>query len=91
MLEREWQTRVVELARMMGWAHYHTHDSRRSIKGFPDLVLVRDRVVYAELKAQKGRLSPEQKDWVQKLSGAGAEVYIWRPSDWDDVLETLKR
>src|SRR5688572_19177552 len=39
--ERAFQAQVVKYARLMGWTAYHTHDSRRSQAGFPDLVLVR--------------------------------------------------
>ena len=49
MTEDRWQALVVLEARARGWRVYHTHDSRRSAAGFPDLVLVRPpRVVFAE-------------------------------------------
>jgi len=89
--ERDWQNQVRELALLHGWLIYHTHDSRRSDPGFPDLVLVRERVVYAELKREKGKLTAEQKAWRYSLNGAGAETYVWRPSDWNIVMATLKR
>lgn len=39
-------------------------------KGFPDLVMARGgRIVFAELKAAKGRLSGEQKEWLVALGG----------------------
>ncbi len=41
LYEKPFQAQVVELARLSGWLTYHTHDSRRSQSGFPDLVLVR--------------------------------------------------
>lgn len=42
---------VVDAARLNGWLVYHTHDSRRSAEGFPDLVMLRlSRMVVAELK-----------------------------------------
>lgn len=91
MIEREWQAQVVEAARLMGWRVYHTHDSRRSAPGWPDLALVRDRLVMAELKTETGRVSPEQQQWLALLTAAGVETYLWRPSDLDDVLEVLKR
>lgn len=49
--------------------------------GFPDLVLVRERVVWAELKTSTGRLSPEQQAWIESLRAAGQEVYLWTHSD----------
>lgn len=39
-------------------------------KGFPDLVMARrGRIVFVELKASKGRLSSEQKEWLVALGG----------------------
>ena len=39
-------------------------------KGFPDLVMARrGRIIFAELKAAKGRLSGEQKEWLVALGG----------------------
>jgi hypothetical protein len=89
--EAQWQSQVVQLAKLYGWRVYHTHDSRRSEPGFPDLVLVRERVVYAELKTEKGKTSPHQKAWVQALTEAGQEVYLWRPADLEYVSRTLRR
>jgi hypothetical protein len=90
MSEAQWQTTVTELATLLNWAWYHTRDSRRSPAGFPDLVLVRDRVIYAELKATSGRLTQWQKQWAERLRNAGAEVYCWHPSNYPEVERTLK-
>jgi hypothetical protein len=89
MLEREWQSQVTEAARTLGWRVYHTHDSRRSEPGWPDLALVRDRLIMAELKTEAGRLSESQRTWIDSLANAGVEVYVWRPSDVNHVLRTL--
>lgn len=89
--EREWQSQVVEMARLFGWSVYHTHDSRRSKPGWPDLALVRDRLVMAELKTQTGRVSAAQEKWLLMLTNAGVETYVWRPSDIDLVLDVLRR
>ena len=76
---------------LTGWQWYHTGDSRKSNAGFPDLVMVRERVVYAELKKQSGKVSPEQQVWIDALRAAGEEVYVWRPSDWDEICKILAR
>ena len=89
--ERDWQATVVQLAKLRGWRHYHTHDSRRSAPGFPDLVLVRgERVIFAELKTDTGRVSVAQREWLDALRLTPAEVAIWRPRDWDDVQACLE-
>ena len=89
--ERELQQTIIDLARLNGWTVYHTYDSRRSEPGFPDLVLVRERVIYAELKTEKGKLSKHQKKWRYALLAAGADHRIWRPSSWPEIEETLRR
>lgn len=89
--EKDWQQQVIDLAQLLGWLYFHTYDSRRSSGGFPDLVLVRERVVFAELKSGSGRLTAAQHWWIASLSVAGAEVYVWQPSDWPQVEQTLRR
>lgn len=89
--EAAWQRTVLDLARLLGWWVYHTHDSRRSTAGFPDLVLIRDRVIFAELKTSSGKVRDAQKLWIGLLERAGGEVYLWRPDDFDEVHEILRR
>jgi len=51
--EEDFQTAIVQLARMRGWRVYHTKDSRKSAQGFPDLFLLRaGQIVVAELKKE---------------------------------------
>ncbi len=84
MTERQLSDAVSEAAKLLGWHAYHTHDSRRSAAGFPDWTFARDRVIFAELKTEKGVLSVDQDLWLDALDRAGAEVHIWRPADWHD-------
>lgn len=72
------------------WTAYHTHDSRRSQPGYPDIAAVRgSRLLYAELKSAKGRLTTEQRLWLDALWSAGAECYVWKPADLDWIEEVL--
>lgn len=90
--EKNFQELIVSLARNSGWLVFHTYDSRRCAPGFPDLVMVRGKhLIFAELKSQKGRLTAEQKQWLDRLwlSAEGLEVYLWRPSNWDDIEEVI--
>lgn len=83
--EKEFQAQVVETAKTLGWLVYHTHDSRRSEPGFPDLVMVHERkgiVLYRELKTQTGTTSSDQKKWLGVLSAVGSDAGVWRPEDW---------
>lgn len=91
MTEKEFQERLIYDAQASGWKVYHTYDSRRSTPGFPDLTMVRERrLIFAELKSEKGRLTTPQREWLALLSETGAEVYVWRPSDTEEILEALE-
>ena len=90
-LEREFQTTVLQLAETLHWRAYHTHDSRRSQPGFPDLVLVRERVIFVELKRDGQKPSANQVVWLNDLARAGAEVYLWTPADWQEIASILSR
>jgi len=89
--ERAWQLTVVTAAKHLGYMVYHTEVSIRSVKGFPDLVLAgRGQVVFAELKTTRGRVSPEQKEWLGWLRQNGAKAYLWFPADWPEVETVLR-
>lgn len=100
-LEKDWQRDVIRLARTLGWkvAHFRAVKTPTGYRtpvqadgaGFPDLCLVRDRVIFAELKNERGQITEEQKAWLAALERAGAEAYVWRPADLDEVLAVLQR
>lgn len=94
MTERDFQRAVLDLCALYDWpCVYHTHDSRRSQPGFPDLVICgHERLIFAELKTDKGRLSPEQLEWYERLRDLPLrepEVYVWRPRDLDVIGRIL--
>lgn len=111
--ERQFERAVVEYAELNGWLVYHTYDSRRSNPGFPDLVMVhrgesdtvprKCRLVFAELKAERGRTSLAQAEWLEALGRIAAvggasinwtpklQVYLWRPSLWPEIEKVLAR
>jgi VRR-NUC domain len=51
-------------------------------KGFPDLLLVRDRVIVAEIKGDSDRMRPEQREWLSAFRLAGVAAYVWTPESW---------
>ena len=91
--EKQFQTTVMQLARLTGWNFYHTHDSRHSAKGFPDLCLVRGpRCIMAELKTDTGKLTADQEAWLIALGAVpGLEVALWRPSSWPEIERVLRK
>lgn len=75
---------VRTLAGELGLLSYHTHDSRRSEPGWPDLVIAgaeRGVFLVRELKRQNGRVSPEQAQWLHTLRDLGVDADVWRPAD----------
>jgi len=81
--EAELQAQVVALLVEAGAIvpPYHTHDSRRSAPGFPDVVAwLPGRVVVVECKAAPGRLTPEQEAHLGAASAAGALAMVVRPA-----------
>ena len=104
LTEEEFQRMVIEVAHAYKWVVAHFRKARTlrgwvtpvqaDGKGWPDLVLVKQsRIIFAELKSEKGKLTPEQQVWIDLLSNVGdkdVQVYIWRPSQWEQLVEILK-
>lgn len=90
--ERDLTAFVRDVAKAFAWRRYHTWLSKHSPAGFPDEVLLRPpRLVFAELKSERGRLKPEQEAWLEDLRQVpGVEVYQWRPEDMDAIVEVLR-
>lgn len=94
VIEKQWLATVIDIAHTYGWMCYHTHDSRHSEPGFPDLLMLgHGRIVFAELKVEeisgKGKVTHYQEVWINGLRAAGQDVYVWRPSDVDQVHAVL--
>lgn len=90
LTEKQFMQQVIDLLKLRNWFYYHTHDSRRSVPGFPDIIALKGaRMLVIELKSEKGQLTWAQKRWFAAFLVAcpKAKVRIWRPSDWDEILE----
>jgi hypothetical protein len=59
-------------------------------KGFPDLVLIKPgHLILAELKADNGTVSKEQKQWHALFASVGLTVHVWKPKDIDRIILLL--
>ncbi len=66
--EKVFERQVKDLAKVFGWRYYHTWRSIHSPAGFPDVVMVRaPRLIFAELKTEIGKLTPDQEAWLEDL------------------------
>ncbi|MHB8398405.1 MAG: VRR-NUC domain-containing protein [Candidatus Limnocylindrales bacterium] len=92
--EAAFQKQVMDLAKLLGWdLRYHPFLSKWSERGWPDLALARrrdGRFLLAELKAEKGKLSDRQAEVIDLLVACGVPVYVWRPSQLEQIAEVLR-
>ena len=91
--EKVFQETVRHAAIVAGWKFYHTHNSFRSTKGYPDCCMVKGkRLIFCELKRSGGRFTAEQNEWLSALEAVpGIEVYRLFPTDFDWFWEVLKK
>jgi hypothetical protein len=99
--ESAWQSQFIDMAHLFGWrlAHFRPAKTQRGWrtpvqgdgKGWPDNVLVRERVIFVELKRVGGKLSTEQQEWQDWLEQAGQECYVWTIDDMEQAVEVLRR
>jgi len=106
MSENVFLGNVIKAARLMGWhvAHFRPGMTRRGRwvtpvqgdgAGWPDVVLIHQkkrRLIVAELKTETGKLTDKQQRWLElwRLIPC-AEVFVLRPSMFDEFWEELKR
>lgn len=101
LTEAAFMRQVTDLATRLGWQWLHVRPMGNSQgvwrtptfgplgKGWPDLVLIRrGTMIFAELKTQRGVLSPEQQKVITLLDNIHL-AYVWRPSDFPQILEVL--
>lgn len=105
--EKQFQEQLRKAALIHGWRYYHPWLSIHSTGGYPDCTLLhakKRRLIFVELKADGKDLRPDQQAWIDDLrllSGSLAdgrenpvvdiEVYVWHPSDIDEIWEILRR
>jgi hypothetical protein len=114
--EIEFEQAVVELAHLFGWrvASFRPAQSAKGWrtpvkydgKGYPDLTLVHPagHIVFAELKAAKGKPSLEQDNWALLLNGCAIAIEeridgcerdpsvayrLWRPANATEIGKLL--
>ena len=102
--EKAFSSWFLDLAQTLGWRCYHSRGAvalRRDgtvryltplsgDAGYPDWTLARrNRLLFVELKTDRGRTTPEQDAWLAALHLAGAEVWVWRPRDRSLIEEAL--
>ncbi len=89
--EKDFECQIKELAVLYHWKYYHTWTSIHSPRGFVDVVMAREeRLIFAELKSEQGKVTTYQQEWIEALKETGAEVYLWRPSDFNSIVSIMR-
>lgn len=101
MRESEFQQTVIEMAQVLGWRVVHFRPARTTTgwrtpvegdgAGWPDLILVRDRIVFLELKTATGKVTAEQAAWIAAINAAGGMALAVRPKDMPEIERALRR
>ena len=101
MTEEELLTGVTEALELYGYVWTHSRRSDKALtmghQGVPDVIAARKgRVVFLELKTEKGQLSGQQWAWWNAIDPANFQLLhertsfvLVRPSNLDDVLRWL--
>ena len=92
--EDAWQSAVMRVLKGAGFMTYHTHDSRRSPSGWPDVAAIKPTggtLYLCELKTETGIVSQAQQAWLEALGGCtGVVAACWRPADLDAIVARLR-
>ena len=94
--EADFQQTVIEVAELHQWRIYHVANVKGQLRsttseGFPDIVFARPkRLFFAELKLEGEEPTANQLIWHALLRSVGAEVFVWRPSDWREIEKVLR-
>ena len=97
--EKKWQKQVEEALDVYGWWWFHVpanvvvcqycrRKNYRGIKkGFPDILAIKPpRLLWIELKRERGWLEPEQRQVHEMLRACGQTVLHVRPRDREELL-----
>jgi hypothetical protein len=102
LTEREWQKQVEDALTLFGWWFIHIPANvvvcpichrkiyRGIAKGFPDILAIRPpRLLWLELKRERGQLEPEQRKVGDMLEACGQTWLHVRPRDRAALLKLL--
>lgn len=95
MPEKQWLARLIGIAKDEGWEVNHVFEqrayARRTVKGWPDLECLRERLLFIEAKNETGKISEDQARIIELLRDAGQEIYVLRPSQEEEARRILQR
>jgi hypothetical protein len=92
--EKTFTLQVEDMLAMFGWLSFHDVTKEASgagAEGWPDIFAVRDGDAIAwKLRTMKGRVTSEQKNWINQLQQAGIDARIVRPNQLAWIEQRLR-
>ena len=94
MLESQFQHIVIKMAEEQGWLVYHVANVRGQLRakssvGFPDLILIKNRIVAWECKRKGRSATEEQTKWITAFAHAGVESRVITEDDFTYIIRVL--
>jgi hypothetical protein len=89
--EKDFLATVRGMGEVYAWRVYQVLDTanyaKRTSKGWPDLFMVKEgRALAIEGKTEKGRVTPDQQEWIELLATVpGITSGVYRPRDMDEL------
>lgn len=94
--EKHFRRWVKKKAEGLGWLVYFTPDMSFTGKGAPDLTMIRDRIIFMELKCGYNKATVEQCEYINTIGdiiednpGIPVEVYIYNERDADEIVDVI--
>lgn len=80
---------IRQLLKSVGIFHYKAWGGPMSVPGIPDIIgCFKGRFIGIEVKAQNGKVSDYQRDFIDAINQAGGLAFVARSVD--DVIEQLE-
>jgi hypothetical protein len=92
-LEGQLLTNMRRVAKREGWEGLHTYNALGPDHGL-HVILVRDVVIFADLKNDGEALTPTQERWrnaLRQVGGLAIEAYTWTPAMWPAIHARLSQ
>ncbi len=90
--EDEMLEALMELGPSLGYLTYHTHDSRHSPAGYPDVSLIGNGMaVWVELKGEGEKMTPAQERYAERIGDLPHPCwhFLVHPSTYDNLVQRL--
>ena len=104
-MRSNWEAAIEQLLDLYHWQWMHMRPAQTvrgwrtaasGCPGWPDYYAMRVersgevRTLVIEAKGQRDKPTPDQQSWLDLFSLTDAEVYVWRPSDREEMEKVLK-